>query len=127
MSFSISQGRRLIVKVNEFADLIIAADPLESGQPTLGAADVKNVMDFSPDAAGAAISTSQVQAAIDRVSANHTSKSVLYFPAGIYKLGTINLNRPRFSAAPMRASTPGGATCRGQRSSRPRTLQGARC
>jgi polygalacturonase len=91
LSFSIAQDRRLIVKVNAFANLIIIADPLEVSPPAPGNANVKNVMDFSPDATGATISTTQIQAAIDWVSANHATKPILYFPAGTYLSGTLKL------------------------------------
>jgi polygalacturonase/phosphodiesterase/alkaline phosphatase D-like protein len=88
VSFSLSESKKLVIDVNDYGKLFLFADPLEQNAPSLGDSDVVNIMDYGVDNTGATLCTTQIQQALDDVSAM-TGGGVLYFPDGKYLTGTI--------------------------------------
>lgn len=90
ISFSLTVPRKLILhQVNSLDEkLFIIAEPLEENIPTLGAANVTNILNYGVDYTGKQEATALIQQAIDEVSAQ---KGVLYFPAGVYTTRQLNL------------------------------------
>lgn len=90
ISFSLTVPRKLILhQVNSLDEkLFIIAEPLEENIPTLGAANVTNILNYGVDHTGKQEATALIQKAIDQVSAQ---KGVLYFPAGVYTTRQLNL------------------------------------
>jgi polygalacturonase len=88
--FSLTVPRKLILhQVNlSKENLFIIADSLEDISPKVGDINVTNIMDFGVDNTGKQDSTTNIQKAIDRVSAH---LGILYFPPGIYKIKQLNL------------------------------------
>ena len=88
--FSLTVPRKIILhQVNlSKENLFIIADSLEDISPILGDINVTNIMDFGVDNTGKQDSTTNIQKAIDRVSAD---LGILYFPPGIYKIKQLNL------------------------------------
>jgi hypothetical protein len=71
--------------------LFLFADPLEANPPKITDRAVKSILDFrGVDHSGQSNSTAGIQAAIDWVSEHHQEKSILYFPDGVYRTGTLN-------------------------------------
>ncbi len=84
---SISQPRKLVVRVNDGDRLFIFADAPEADPPRPGDPGVVSVLDFGVDNSGGRMETARIQAAIAALPENGT----LYFPAGIYLTGTLTL------------------------------------
>jgi hypothetical protein len=92
ITFTLKEPRKFVVDINGVKDrLFIFADPLEVSPPVLGQANVKNVMDFAGVSNSGVVSTAAIQSAIDWVSANHTTKNILFFPDGVYAASTLYL------------------------------------
>lgn len=87
---SLTVPRKLILhKVNlSKENLFIIADSLEDISPKVGNTNVTNIMDFGVDNTGKQDSTTNIQKAIDHVSAH---LGILYFPPGVYKIKQLNL------------------------------------
>lgn len=92
LTFSLPQAgsRYLVIKISTSSgtleNLFIAADPQETGVPTIGG----NVIDitaapYNADNTGSTLMTSTIQNSIDDRSA--AGGGTVYFPAGIYKIG----------------------------------------
>jgi polygalacturonase len=79
----------LILQVASQELLFILIDAQESNPPQLGAANVKNIADYTVDNTGATLVTSKVQSAIN--AASGATQNILYFPAGKYKVGELSL------------------------------------
>lgn len=90
ISFSIFEPTYLVVKINFLEYLFILADPAESSAPKPGDANVKNIMDYGVDNTGRTSETFRIQQAIDDVS-KIPGIDVLYFGAGTYLTGSINM------------------------------------
>ncbi|HXW78904.1 MAG TPA: hypothetical protein VEJ84_05370 [Acidimicrobiales bacterium] len=95
ITFTLPQPEDFAVDINGVRDaLLVFADPLEVDPPALGNSNVENVMSFSGvsnDGASCVSETSAVQAAVNYVSTNYTTTPILYFPAGVYCVDTLNI------------------------------------
>lgn len=87
LTFTLSRPTKLVIQVNEYERLLIFADPIDNKAPKLGGKGVVNVMDFVSDNEGKALQTRNIAAAVKATPSGGT----LYFPAGIYLTGTIDL------------------------------------
>jgi len=85
--FSISDPKKLVVQINGLDRLFIFADPLEDNPPQTGDPGVVNILDFGVDNTGGTKETVRIQTAIDATPQN----GVLFFPAGVYLSGTLEL------------------------------------
>ncbi|WP_337102549.1 RICIN domain-containing protein [Paenibacillus sp. YIM B09110] len=93
LTFTLPQAgsRYLVITVNNLENLVIMADPLETGAPVPNGGSVKNFMDYSgADNTGANLMTSTIQQAINDANARSGGGTV-YFPVGIYKFSQIEL------------------------------------
>jgi hypothetical protein len=91
LKFKLCKDAYLIIKINEMKELVIAADPQEKDKPASSGKGIFNVSTsgYNADATGSILSTKAIQKAIDDASAFH--KGIVYVPAGIYKIGNLNL------------------------------------
>ena len=89
LRFVLTQSRYLIVKINTYAELIIAADALETNVPAAKGAGIFNVVTgYGADASGAAYSTSAIQSAVNAAAVHG---GTVYVPDGVYKIGNLVL------------------------------------
>lgn len=90
LSFSLSQSRYLIVKINSMPELVIAADPLEINVPAVTGASIYNVVqDYGADNSGASYATTAIQEAVN--DAAIAGGGTVYVPDGVYKIGNLVL------------------------------------
>jgi len=90
LTFTLSESRYLIVKINSLKDLVIAADDLETDVPASSGTGIYNVKtQYGADSTGANMATSAIQNAID--AANVAGGGIVYVPAGVYKCGNLVL------------------------------------
>ncbi|MFF1822905.1 coagulation factor 5/8 type domain-containing protein [Kribbella sp. NPDC058245] len=90
MTFTLEHSRYLIVKIDDLAELVIAADPAEVDPPAADGPGIFNVVTaFAADPTGVALATEAVQAAID--SAYKVGGGVAYVPAGVFSIGSVVL------------------------------------
>ncbi len=87
-SVEIDRPRHLVVTAPGLPRLFLFAEPPETGAPRPGDASVLNVLDYGVDATGTALQTAKLQQALDEASARHAT---LYFPAGTYLSGTLQV------------------------------------
>jgi len=90
LSFSVEGRRYLKLSIDNLPTLFIFIDPVEGDRVLLGDPGVADVRSFGADETGATVSTAAIQAAIDSVSSD-PELSVLFFPAGEYRSGTLDL------------------------------------
>ncbi|HZL09749.1 MAG TPA: glycosyl hydrolase family 28 protein [Prolixibacteraceae bacterium] len=91
LTFTLDRSRYLIVRINNFRDLVIAADTLETDVPDFSSPYVFNVKNapFNADATGASLSTKSIQMAIDKAS--EVGGGTVYLPEGIFKSANLML------------------------------------
>ena len=90
LTFTLSESRYLIVKINSLKDLVIAADALETNVPASSGTGIYNVKtQYGADSTGANMATTAVQNAIN--AANAAGGGIVYVPAGVYKCGNLVL------------------------------------
>jgi hypothetical protein len=87
IKLKLTQPTKLIIQVNEYERLILFADLIDADAPKLGDRGVVNVAEFATDNTGAKVQTAQIQKAIAAVPKN----GVLFFPAGVYRSGRVDL------------------------------------
>ena len=89
--FNINKDAYLIVKINGWKELIIAADAAETSKPASSGKGIFNIAapSYAADASGKTMATHVLQQAIDDASAWHNG--IVYVPAGVYMIGNINL------------------------------------
>lgn len=92
-TFTLNRPTKLRLDINGTRGrLFVFADPLEAHPPKITDSTVKSVLDFEGiDSNGNSNCTVGIQAAIDWVSQHYQEKSVLLFPDGVYKTGTLNV------------------------------------
>ena len=88
--FTVVGRAYLRVRLNALKHLFIFLDPHEINPPNPSDVDVANILDYVQDAIGSQVETEAINQAILDVSADST-KNVLYFPPGLYRSGTIEL------------------------------------
>jgi hypothetical protein len=90
VTFTLDRSRYLILKINNLPDLVIAADDLEVNAPPPSGKNIHNIVTgYGADPAGAAFSTTAIQAAIDAASA--ANGGVVYVPPGVFKSSNLVL------------------------------------
>jgi hypothetical protein len=95
LSFSLTQSRYLIVKIDSLKELVIAADPPESNVPASSGAGIYNVVTYGADNTGSethstvVATTSAFQSAINDASTN--GGGIVYVPSGVYTVANITL------------------------------------
>lgn len=96
LTFSLQQGSQLqpyylIIKINNLANFLLLADPLEVNVPPSSGSGIYNVRSatYNADNTGAALVTLPLQQAIDDASA--TGGGTVYVPAGHYKVTSLIL------------------------------------
>jgi polygalacturonase len=91
LRFSIKKGQYLIVKINSEKELVIAADATGAHQPAKRGKGIFNVLDkpYAADSSGKKLTTHSIQEAIN--DASTYKNGTVYIPAGIYKVGNIEL------------------------------------
>jgi polygalacturonase len=84
LSFSLEQSRYLIVKINNYPDLIIAADDLETNIPSSSGEGIFNIVTgYAADPTGTNMSTSAIQNAINAAN-GRSGGGIVYIPKGVY-------------------------------------------
>lgn len=91
LSFLIKRGQYLIVKINSEKELVIAADAADAHPPAKRGKGIFNVLDkpYAADSSGKKLTTHSIQQAINDASAYKNGR--VYIPAGVYKVGNIEL------------------------------------
>ena len=93
VSFDLDQPRYLVLFFNDepafnTVGLMLFADPPEQHPVQPGATNVVNIRDYAVDPTGQTVETAKINQAISEVSAR-PGGGVLFFPAGVYKTGTV--------------------------------------
>jgi polygalacturonase len=84
--------KHLLVKVNDLEDLLIFFDPPETDRPKPTDANVTNIMSVhGVDSTGERLCTSEIQQAVNSVIRD-PDKDILYFPKGVYRCGSFDVN-----------------------------------
>jgi polygalacturonase len=90
LTFELGQSRYLIVKINNYPDLIIAADDMETDVPASSGAGIYNVVaSYGADPSGVTINTDFIQKAIDDATA--AGGGTVYISKGVYLCGNLVL------------------------------------
>jgi hypothetical protein len=89
--FTLQHDQYLIVRINAFKELVIAADPPEKSKPAASGKGIFNVMaeKYGADASGKTLTTTAFQRAIGDAAAWHDG--IVYVPAGVYTVGNLDL------------------------------------
>lgn len=93
LTFTLQDPQYLIVKISDQKELVIAVDPGETDKPAASGSGIYNVLNapYQADNTGAAMATAAVQQAIDDASAYAGGQGIVYVPAGVYKMGNLEL------------------------------------
>ncbi|WP_063795554.1 discoidin domain-containing protein [Paenibacillus sp. Soil750] len=93
LTFTLSNDEYVIVKVNDSKELIIAADPSETNKPASSGTGIYNVQSsaYNADPTGTALATTAIQSAINDANAYTGGQGIVYVPAGVYKVGNLQL------------------------------------
>jgi hypothetical protein len=90
LTFQLEESRYLIIKINGYKELVLAADPPESFIPNPSESGIFHLVDrYHADPAGQRPSTVALQQAIDEASA--AGGGTVYVPAGVFVIGNIIL------------------------------------
>ncbi|MDF2596950.1 MAG: putative secreted protein, partial [Clostridia bacterium] len=90
LTFTLSESRYLIVKINGLKDLVIAADADETSVPASSGTGIYNIKtQYGADSTGATMATTAIQNAIN--AANIQGGGIVYVPAGVYTCGNLIL------------------------------------
>ncbi|HCD32944.1 MAG TPA: hypothetical protein DER01_11100 [Phycisphaerales bacterium] len=87
LSFQLDEPHHLVISIDKLRKLVIVPQLPDPDRPDLSDAKVINVQDIGADATGKMDNTAILQKAIDDLPAQGT----LYFPAGLYRTGSLNL------------------------------------
>jgi hypothetical protein len=88
ISFEIEKPSKLVAYINDLERLFIFADGIENDSPKPGDHNVVITDNYLIDNSGKTLSTGSIQKAIDECAALN---KILFFPAGVYLTGTLNL------------------------------------
>ncbi|MCL4206203.1 MAG: hypothetical protein KJ000_27280 [Pirellulaceae bacterium] len=89
-AFSVSGRHYIRFQANGLKTLFLFLDPPETDAPRLGDPDVASILDYGTGTDGKRVITAEINRAIEDVS-SQPDKSVLYFPPGLYRSGTVIL------------------------------------
>ncbi|GCF11505.1 glycoside hydrolase family 28 protein [Dictyobacter arantiisoli] len=87
LSFTLHEPRQLILQAGS-DKLFLFADAPEQHAPNPTASNVLDVTRYVNDISGRSIQTAHIQQAIYAAATQH---AILYFPAGLYRTGTLNM------------------------------------
>jgi polygalacturonase len=87
---TIREARYLVLNINDLGYLFLLIDMPEERPLQPGMSGVKNIMEYKPDITGGELSTAKIQKAIDELAASG-DPATLYFPAGLYRTGTLHM------------------------------------
>lgn len=87
VSFQLDQPYHLVISIDKLRKLVIVPQLPDPDRPDLSKADVINVRDLGVDPTGKTDNTAILQKAIDDLPTGGT----LYFPAGLYRTGSLDL------------------------------------
>jgi polygalacturonase len=90
LQFTLDKPQYLVVTINSMEYLFLLIDSSNISHPQLGKRGIKSIMEYGIDNTGQTIETKKIQQAIDEASASGR-KRVIYFPAGIYLTGQLNM------------------------------------
>lgn len=88
LTFTISNPQQLVLNIDDERKLMVFADPPEINAPDINDNHVHNILDYGIDNTNSYINTADIQDVIDNDLADG---DVLYFPAGVYRTGSLNL------------------------------------
>ncbi len=96
LTFTLERDEYLILKINNYKELVLTVDPPETDIPPSSGVGIFNVVSetYRADNTGKVISTGSLQKAIDDASSWGTANNkagIVYVPAGVYLTGTIAL------------------------------------
>ncbi|WP_063795555.1 discoidin domain-containing protein [Paenibacillus sp. Soil750] len=93
LTFTLSNDEYVIVKIEGIKELIIAADPLETNKPASSGTGIYNVGStaYNADPTGTVLATNAIQSAINDANAYTGGQGIVYVPAGVYKVGNLQL------------------------------------
>lgn len=89
ITFQLAKPGYHVITLNHNQRLFILTDDLNDSKPGKTKNKLVNVMSYGADSTGSSLCTVAIQKALDETA---RQKKVLYFPAGIYKSGTIKLS-----------------------------------
>ncbi len=89
-SFPVSGRHYIRFQANGLKTLFLFLDPPESDPPRLGDPGVASIAEYGVDTTGERVVTEEINRAIQEAS-DQPEPSVLYFPPGLYRAGTIVL------------------------------------
>lgn len=90
LTFELRQSRYLIIKINDFKELVLIADPLEESKPPSSGAGIYNVVTaYGADQEGQNMATTSIQNAIN--DASTAGGGTVYVPEGVYKIANLVL------------------------------------
>lgn len=92
LTFTLAQDEYLIVQLDGLRRLVIAADPADT-PPAASGTGIFNVTasPYNADSTGATMTTVAIQNAINAASAYGGGQGIVYVPAGVYKVGNLEL------------------------------------
>ncbi len=90
LRLTLNQPKDLVLKIGSHW-LYILPDPIDHDAPEIGDFHVANIMDYDVDPTGQTLNTFEIQKAIIDVSTGPDAGGVLYFPAGVYRTGTLEM------------------------------------
>jgi hypothetical protein len=93
LRFTLHKDEYLIIKINQFRELVIAADAEELNKPSPSGKGVFNIKQPPYAAVGspAELATAAIQKAIDDASDYKGGKGIVYVPAGVYPVRNLKL------------------------------------
>jgi polygalacturonase len=90
LAFELEESRYLIIKINNYPELVIAADDLETDVPPASGTGIFNVVtSYGADPTGSTLCTTALQGAIDAASA--AGNGTVYIPEGVYLISNLVL------------------------------------
>jgi polygalacturonase len=90
LRLELSQSRYLIIKINNYPDLVIAADDLETDVPPASGEGIFNIVSsYGADPTGSNLCTTAIQSAID--AASSFGNGIVYIPQGVFLSSNIRL------------------------------------
>lgn len=87
LQFKLDKPQHLVINIDKLRKLVVIPQLLDPDRPDLNLPGVINVQSLGADPTGKVDNTAILQQAIDNLPTNGT----LYFPAGCYRTGSLNL------------------------------------
>lgn len=93
LRFTLHKDEYLIVKINQFRELVIAVDEEETNKPSASGKGIFNISSppYAAVSSHTALATEAIQKAIDDASAFSGGKGIVYIPAGVYPVRNLKL------------------------------------